>query len=159
MIYTNVLDLIGLVLKETPCHDKYIHGERIDLMFDILSLLTLKSAFKAMLTTDLLNTLLTYSNKQAYVMEVIPVILNLVRDQDYDLSPCHTFEPADPMHTPSSLSIFELLDLTSLLSSSHLRTTPYPALSDLTLLNEHGTATNTGNDLRRRLVFDCQLLH
>jgi hypothetical protein len=91
-----VLDLIGLVLKETPCHDKYIHGERIDLIFDILSLLTLKSAFKAMLTTDMLNALLAYSDKPAYVMEVIHVILNLVREQDYDQSPCHTFNPTDP---------------------------------------------------------------
>jgi len=91
-------------------------------MFDILSLLTLKSAFKALLTTDLLSALLTYSDKPAYVMEVIPVVLNLVRDQDYDLSLCHTSELADPQHLPSSpSSAFDLLDLSCLLSSSHLR--------------------------------------
>ena len=127
-------------------------------MFDILSLLTIKSAFKAMLTTDLLIALLSYSSdKPAYVMEVIHVILNLVREQDYDQSPCHTFNPTDPQHPPSTLSTFELLDLSSLLSSSHLRTTPCTALTDLPLLAEHGTAAT--NDLRRRLVLECQLLY
>lgn len=94
-IYTKVLALIGVVLGDSPCDDKYTHRERIDLMFDIISILTLKSAFKAMITTNLLNALLSYSEKPDYVMEVIPVILNLVRDQDYDLSLCHTYESAE----------------------------------------------------------------
>ena len=103
MIYTKALALIGIVLREPPCQDKYTIGERIDLMFDILSLLTIKSDFKAMLTSDLLSALLTFSDKPAYMMEVIPVILNLVRDQDYDLSPSHLYEPGDHHPTPSTL--------------------------------------------------------
>ena len=127
-------------------------------MFDILSLLTIKSDFKAMLTSDLLSALLTFSDKPAYMMEVIPVILNLVRDQDYDLSPSHLYEPGDHHPTPSTLiSAFDLQDLSTLLSSSHLRSTPLTALTDLPLLAEHGT-TFAAADLRRLLILDCQLL-